>query len=106
MLCRLLQHDDHERAHEEGTVCLLVELAGRVVEEFDISISLVSKKTAQFTNVLVRMREVGRTEVLIERLVYEFLQDHSESLSVTYTIDVEEKRLGVRLRWFVCTEPI
>ena len=72
---------------------MLVELTGRVVEEFHVFIALVSKKAAQFADVLVSMRKVGRAEVLIERLVDEFLQQfgHFEMEKLSLTLSMLKK---------------
>ena len=70
----LLEHNDHEGPHEECAVCLLVKLASRVVKELHILVPLVSKQPAELPDELVHLCEVARPEVLVERLVHEFLK--------------------------------
>ena len=43
--------------------------------QLEILVALVSQQTTQLANELVHLSKVARPEVLIERLVYEFLYD-------------------------------
>lgn len=52
-LSRLLQHNDHEGAHQKARIRLLVELGAGKVEELDVLVPLVREQTAQFAHVLV-----------------------------------------------------
>lgn len=66
----LLQNHDHEGAHQVGGIDILVVLSRAVVEQLDVLVAFVGQETAQFTDVLVRVRNVQGAKIRVERFVH------------------------------------
>lgn len=89
---RLLEHNNHKGSHEECAVRLLVELARSIVEDLEILVALICKQPTKLPDVLMGLSQITRAEVLVERLVHEFLDTVRDSIE-TYVVDVKEECL-------------
>ena len=59
----LTKDDHHESAHKVGCIGLFVEHITRVVEQFHVLVSLISKHAAELPDVFVRVSQVQWTKV-------------------------------------------
>ena len=79
---RLSQDDDHEGAHEEACIGLLIIPIGRVMEQLYVLIALVAQQPAQFPDKLVRTCQVHRAEVRVKWLIYQFLEETKSTVEI------------------------
>lgn len=74
-LCLHLEDDNHECAHEEGTVSHLVILVAAVVEKSVVFVLRIGEETDELPYELVNHGQVQRTKIVVECVVDELLID-------------------------------
>lgn len=91
---RLLEHDDHEGPHQEGSVTLLRVLQGRVVINLVVLVLLVVHEFLKFLAEKMDLAEVKGTKVSKERLIHEVV------------VNAEVEGVLPRLGWVLVTDPV
>lgn len=96
LVCRHLENNDHEGAHQESTVDHFVTWIprGAVMEYTILLVILISKKSGKFSCISVNHSEIQWAEVFVEWEVCEIV------------VDVEEECILEVLWWLVIRNPI
>jgi hypothetical protein len=76
--CLYLKDDDHEGAHQKCCIRLLLKLVTAVVKKAVIFVLRICQKSYQLSHVLVHQGKIQRPEIVIERIVNQFLVDGKE----------------------------
>ena len=94
VISRLFEHDDHEGAHEEGSVALLGVVEGGVVVDLVVLVLLVVHKFLKFLAEQVHLAQVERAKVSEKRLVNKVV------------VDAEVEGVLPRLGWVLVADPV